>query len=1122
MACINWLHLTDLHCGVRGQQWLWPKIRAEMYSDLRKLHDVAGPWHVIFFTGDLVQSGKIEEFDEVSKELEELWKVFLELGSNPLFVSIPGNHDLLRPVSTSAFVKALSLWHTDSDVRKAFWSDAECEYRKGIEQCFSNYTNWFKGLKLPKPSLIGGLLPGDFSATIKHDNLTLGIVGLNTTFLQITGDDFEEKLDLSERQIHAVCDGDPPRWVEQNDISVLLTHQNVNWLTKEAQDRFNSEIYPPGRFFAQLCGHLHNPASDEVRKAGAQPRRLRQGPSLFGLTEYYRNGLQPRIHGYTAGRFEVRGDQGFERIWPRLLLRTHAGEYRIKPDQGYELDDVNSVTTEFEVRTRQPKSEDKEVRQLQTSVSAAPSDFGVTSSVIELSLDEAGARANLKAVPRFRVTVQPQHVAVRQEEQARFDLAIVKDRGVCVVCNWGLGKEGFLAAVLDRLRVRMACTDVFHVQADNVQNVEALQMTITQQFGMTLQQFCAAVALLPSSCVIFDGVDRALLESHSSETETFGNVLRLILDFCPSTKIAVISREKTNSLPFDAVELRPLELPEVRTYLLNHPDSTPEVQKFETVERLHEHSEGLPPHLDRMLMALKVTSLKEVIDAEIEGHTIGPEHVSKSLLQSITILARSEDQSTRRSFKLLKVLTVLANGEPMERIKLLLPGQPFRTENAIQLSSLSLLETVPLQNAVPQIETGEIKQPSQRVDMPKILRLPRQVRDCVQTLLSTDEKSEIARAAIDIFFGKKWRDGKIKIREESLDVQDVIGLGPGNEYTAVYHLLHTAVQTGDALAVRRYARLGTNYCTHLVKTARFRDACIVGEGIMHLLQQADCTEQLVEIAITYGCALRMTAHHSECVKALITGLEKGADKIPKAARASMYLDIALAQQKLKDHKAAIAAAEEVQKVAHKESSAFLQATGIIDQCTKTKEELVKSLTSLHKSARDKGFVKIANNFALELVKYCNDTDEALKLLDAILRVKDNDYNRVRAIIFRAEILVESNRTSELTNSDRLLLSLAYTYLFSQRLGVLFERCHAVVWKVLVQSKQRIQLVRMFRHSSFLWRLRGDATRELEYLTCLNPLNLAEVSAVEREGARVDLDYLERRRRAVFHSNAMRT
>ena len=53
MSTVGWLHLTDLHFGFSGQEWLWPTLRAEFYADLERILKKTGTWDFVFFTGDL-------------------------------------------------------------------------------------------------------------------------------------------------------------------------------------------------------------------------------------------------------------------------------------------------------------------------------------------------------------------------------------------------------------------------------------------------------------------------------------------------------------------------------------------------------------------------------------------------------------------------------------------------------------------------------------------------------------------------------------------------------------------------------------------------------------------------------------------------------------------------------------------------------------------------------------------------------------------------------------------------------------------------------------------------------------------------------------------------------------
>ena|SRR5579863_8107167 len=93
----RWLHLTDLHQGIGPDGWQWPIYKDHFFSDLAELHDQAGPWDLIFFTGDLTQSGSADEYTRLDATLGELVDHLNKLGSSPILLAVPGNHDLVRP-----------------------------------------------------------------------------------------------------------------------------------------------------------------------------------------------------------------------------------------------------------------------------------------------------------------------------------------------------------------------------------------------------------------------------------------------------------------------------------------------------------------------------------------------------------------------------------------------------------------------------------------------------------------------------------------------------------------------------------------------------------------------------------------------------------------------------------------------------------------------------------------------------------------------------------------------------------------------------------------------------------------------------------------------------------------
>src|ERR1700722_7839732 len=109
----------------------------------------------------------------------------------------------------------------------------------------------------PKSGLTSGILPGDFAYTLSCGHRRIGIVGLNTTFLQLQEGDYERHLVWDARQLHQVSDGAVDDWVKKHQVCLLLTHQGPDWLTPQCASDGEREIAPAGRFAAHLFGHMH-------------------------------------------------------------------------------------------------------------------------------------------------------------------------------------------------------------------------------------------------------------------------------------------------------------------------------------------------------------------------------------------------------------------------------------------------------------------------------------------------------------------------------------------------------------------------------------------------------------------------------------------------------------------------------------------------------------------------------------------------------------------------------------------------------------------------------------------------------------------------------------------------
>ena len=290
-----------------------------------------------------MQRGSKDEFARFETLMLE---VRAQLAPGALLLAIPGNHDLVRPkAADSAVAGLMQLWGVASkgegSVQELFWKDTSSSQRHVVETAFANYVEWWKGSALNPANAVpdvesrvslshyhSGLLPGDFRATITRNDIRLGVIGLNSTFLQLTGGNLQGTLSVGLPQITHL-EPDLPKWVHAHHLAFLMTHQPPDWLTKKAVQDLSQEINPPGRFALHLMGHMHEGSAMGETYGNSPERRLFQGRSWFGM-EYFcerdEADRQPRSHGYALGRISWKGSKKLRlRIWPRAVVKSEAG-----------------------------------------------------------------------------------------------------------------------------------------------------------------------------------------------------------------------------------------------------------------------------------------------------------------------------------------------------------------------------------------------------------------------------------------------------------------------------------------------------------------------------------------------------------------------------------------------------------------------------------------------------------------------------------------------------------------------------------------------------------------------------------------------------------------------------
>ncbi|WP_157817934.1 metallophosphoesterase family protein [Candidatus Thiodictyon syntrophicum] len=141
----NWLHFTDLHCGMREDRWLWDTVLERLRKDLAILQPRCGAWDLILFTGDLTDRGTRAQFDELDAGLTRLGDCIAALqgGRQPILLAVPGNHDLQRPETDDEGLSVLAAWLGQPRLPQVFWDKPDAVACQTIDTAFAEYRAWW-------------------------------------------------------------------------------------------------------------------------------------------------------------------------------------------------------------------------------------------------------------------------------------------------------------------------------------------------------------------------------------------------------------------------------------------------------------------------------------------------------------------------------------------------------------------------------------------------------------------------------------------------------------------------------------------------------------------------------------------------------------------------------------------------------------------------------------------------------------------------------------------------------------------------------------------------------------------------------------------------------------------
>lgn len=1078
-AFFRWLHFSDLHVGMAGQDSLWPRFQHLLLDDIGPIIERTGEVDLLIFSGDLVQKGAASEFDHFDEVIERVRSKFSLFQSlPPKLLTVPGNHDLVRPDSYAPETIAVKQFWSNEELRRVIWSKENDRYRSFLSSIFKNYAVWrsraiTRGVHLAPES--DGLLPGDATYCIKTSGGKLGVVTLNSSWLQLSGSDYKGELHVDVQQLLAVTGSDPDGWAAGNDANLLVTHHPSSWLKSAGMSRWESDIDPPNRFDAHLFGHMHEPSTVSVAHGGSSQRRTIQAASLFGLEKYGDDHI--RTQGYSANRLRVTLESRELTSWPRRLIAISGGSHKIAPDSSQDIDEnTSSFTLRYPIRNSGAGSKDLEHVGRPTSLrselsQASPIDI----SALRLSLGDDRA-----------------HIKVRRVEQERFIHALRLKRIAWLAAEWGMGIYGFISAI--RRKMDVPSESIFRIDFSEYQDRELFFEDIQQKIGTSFEKICNAIADSGLSFVLLDGVGGDIVNDQSL-VEDIESLAKAVSDFAPDAFVILGAERAPRNSQHESIELKALDEADLATYVRESGAGDDRYSKPETASKIFRHTDGVPSRVDAALLDLEILSIDELIGSNPDfSPAVSVEVAPAALSAAIAELASSENKQERRSYDLLLALAALPRGEQLTRLKRLLGAHPIGPVHARALLERSLIDTA---NLAP---LGNMATESTA----KLLFVPKLVREYVMGSIEEDAAKVIDRKTIELYFGTSWALGDIgssptgrRVKEALCDPYEI-----QNASTIIVRSVSRALSDDDRPALSKLLRLAIAFANLLLIGDHYRSAASVCEDLFLLLKDTSGIESEIN-ALRYTAArsLRMIGRHQEARKAFdyldMTLLDRD-------SRQHAELCLALTLKALEDDDAA-------QKVAsraisrNRNSGQALHAQAIIASYIEDPDERFKENQRLLRLAEKKKSQVVANNLRIDLARDARDLGKPyadfLKEVVSSKNGESDSYNAYRAVIDLAEA---ESRLGEVSERNKMLLIEAYHFLHNERMLNLFDRCHRALWQIFEREKDRANLLAMFRHSSFIWRLNGREDKEAEYLRRIseNVADLVElgVSMTGRDGA----------------------
>ncbi|BDC83362.1 hypothetical protein [Aeromonas hydrophila] len=653
-------------------------------------------------------------------------------------------------------------------------------------------------------------------------------------------------------------------------------------------------------------------------------------------------------------------------------------------------------------------------------------------------------------------------------EHRRDSVDILNERhALFIEAGLGYGLYGFVSSLVNTIENRK--TKCIKIDLSDVISKNQIDDKVKDDTGHNLASLIYTLGLNRDSVyfIIFDKI------RGNADVEAILYLLNLPDIFSMiNENIFLIYSSSVNIKLFNdiRIKLKELDLHETEIVLRNAYG----LSRFtsDEISKIHEQSEGVVKKLEQIMYFLDSSSVQEVISQEdIFDDVFHSECIPGITQKQIDLLI--SDPSKELTFRMLKILSILKNGETLSNLKKDKMGLKLGPRNTKDLIQFELATTIHIDSATTLIRVNPI------------------IKDYVLSKMSRDEKFKIADAYLRVTIietkeGIKFSSSNRKIYDNGYNTEEdnsntLLKLSIEECKSNINSEdLSTEDSEMNSRKLNKLLYLSRSYVYLLCNSSRFNEAISAVSNLIPTIQDVD-SENIYKYYHRIAYAYRMKSNHDEAKK-FLTLCEDLCPDADKETLESIYTE-KLYLLKNKDIDNAAAFARNNKNKFHKNSVPYILSDVTIS-LTKEKGERIKSLESQEKKARKLNFHTLANNILFILNDEKNDA-EKINDLNQVIRTDSSAYNICRAIIYKNEVLVRNNRFEKIKDSDINNLINIYNYLFRQKFDNLFTECHSILWSIAEHKKNNELIVFIFYKGTIVWKLNSDIESETKYNTLIS-------------------------------------